>query len=125
MSCLAISANKTSAAELNPTQYVLKGTQAPFSGFLVEQNRFEKTIIAIADLESTKENSLLKTRLLEIAEKDRDLAIQKAEAQKKEFEFTEKGLKDKIADLDVWYKKPWFVASGVAVLFIATGILLP
>lgn len=124
---LPLSASNATAADvtLNPTQFVLKGKPAPFDGYLVEPQRFEKTIIALGDLQSTKENSELKSKLVEIYDRDRKQAEDKLIAQKKEFEFTEKGLKDKIADLDVWYRKPYIIAIGVAAVFILTGTLLP
>jgi len=116
----------SNAAELNPTQYLQKGQTAPFNGYLIEPTRLEKTIIALQDLESTKQVIALKTKYYEEKlQKEKDLADEKLAAQKKESEAVEKGLKDKIAELDVWYKKPWVVATGVAALFIATGILIP
>lgn len=119
-------ASKAEAAELNATQYLLKGQPAPFNGYLVEPTRLEKALIAIKDLESTKEAASLKTKYLEEKlEKEKMLAAQQLETQKKESEAVEKELKEKIAELDVWYRKPWFVAGATAVLFIATGLLIP
>lgn len=116
----------SNAAELNSTQYLQKGQSAPFSGYLIDSTRLEKTIIALQDLESTKQVIALKTKYYEEKlQKEKDLADEKLAAQKKESEAVEKELKAKIADLDVWYKKPWVVAVGVVAVFIATGTLLP
>ena len=116
----------SSAAELDATKYLLKGQLAPFNGYLVSPMRFEKALIALHDLESTKELLTLKTKYFEeklAAEKvlvEQQLAAEQAEALA-----VEKELKAKIADLDVWYRKPWVVAVGVAAVFIATGALIP
>ena len=110
---------------LNPTQYVKKTQPAPFDGYLVEPERLEKALIA------TAETTLLK-KDLEIAQRDAEIAQLKQEKAEKQLaeeqakcDFVVKGLTEKIADLDVWYRKPWFVATATAVLFIATGILIP
>lgn len=105
---------------------MLKGQTAPFSGYLVSPQRLEKTLIALHDLESTKQLLELKTKYFE--EKlslERVSAETKLKAKEDESAAVEKELKAKIADLDVWYKKPWFVATSVAVIFITTGILVP
>lgn len=118
--------NNVYAAELNATKYLLKGHSAPFTGYLVEPKRLEKSLIALHDLESTKQLLDLKTTYYEEKLKTEKLAAElEIMAVKAESDAVEKELKAKIADLDVWYKKPWFVATGVAVLFIATGILIP
>ena len=110
---------------LNPTTPLKKTQPAPFDGYLVEPERLEKALIA------TAETTLLK-KDLEIAQKDTEIAQLKQEKAEKQLaeeqakcDFVVKGLTEKIADLDVWYKKPWFVATATAVLFIATGILIP
>lgn len=130
--CLIISltgilqASSAFAAELNPTKYLLKGETAPFEGYLVEPTRLEKCMIAISDLQSTKEVLALKTQYYEEKlQREKALADEKFAAQLKESEAVEKELKAKIADLDVWYKKPWFVALGTAAILITIGVLIP
>lgn len=126
ISPLLLGTNNVYAAELNATKYLLKGAPAPFTGYLVEPKRLEKSLIALHDLESTKELLALKTTYYEEKLKAEKLAAEmEYKAAKAESDAVEKELKAKIAELDVWYKKPWFVATGVAVLFIATGVLLP
>ena len=123
---LPLGTNKAYAAELNATRYLLKGQPAPFAGYLVEPKRLEKSLIALHDLESTKELLVLKTTYYEEKLKaERFAAEMEYKAAKAESDAVEKELKAKIADLDVWYKKPWFVGGAVAVIFIATGVLLP
>ena len=111
---------------LNGTTYLKKGTPAPFPGYLVEPTRLEKVLIAVKDLESTKREAETQKKYFESKLLNEQLLAEKElAAQKKEAEAVEKELKAKIADLDVWYKKPWFVAGAVTVIFIATGVLLP
>jgi len=43
----------------------------------------------------------------------------------KEAAAVEKGLKEELAAKSVWYRQPWFTISATAVIFIATGILIP
>lgn len=112
--------------QLNHTLYLPRGAQAPFPGYLVEPDRLEKVMIAIKDLESTKnEFKFFQAYTEEKAKNDNLIATQKLEVQKREAEAVEKGLTAKIANLNVWYKKPFVVAIGVSILFIATGVLLP
>jgi len=113
-------------SEPNPTIPLNKGEAAPYDGYLVDQQRLEKVLLAIRELEATKRE--MKYRILyeeEKAKNDKLLFDQQLEAQKKESDAVEKELKAKIADLDVWYKKPWFVAGATAAVFILTGVLLP
>ena len=123
---LPLGTNKVYAAELNPTQYILKNQPAPFTGYLVEPSRLEKIMIAIKDLESTKNEKMYQEKYFtEKLEKEKLLAEKELAAQKADASNTEKGLKAKIAELDVWYKKPWVVAVGIGVLFLASGAVLP
>jgi len=123
--CLPVSAGNSYAGDLNPTQYVLKGKPTPFTGFLVEPDRFEKTLIAIADLESTRAASLVKLKELEAITRQADADKSKFELERKKLLSVEEGLKKELAAKSVFYRQPWFVATSVAVLFIATGVLLP
>jgi len=123
---LPLGTNKSYAAELNATRYLLKGQTAPFDGYLVEPSRLEKTLIALHDLESTKELLVLKTKYYEEKLRAEKLESEmELKAAKAESDAVEKELKSKIADLDVWYKKPYIIAVGVAAIFIATGTLIP
>jgi len=110
------------AAEIDDTKYVLKGEIVPFTGYIVAPSRFEKVIVAIADLQSTKEAYQLRTQLYELTLKQKELAEQKLEMKTQESEAVEEKLEERIAELDVWYLKPWFVSTSTAVLFIV-GLL--
>jgi hypothetical protein len=123
---LPLGINRAYAAELNSTQYVLKNQSAPFTGYLVEPTRLEKMMIVIKDLESTKNEKLYQEKYFtEKLEKEKLLAEKELAARKADAANTEKELKAKIVELNVWYKKPWFVAAGITAIFITTGILLP
>ena len=115
-------------AESNPppTLFLKKGEIAPNDGYLVDESRLEKVLIAIKDLESTKNEMKYRIKYMEEkAKNDEMLFQQQFDAQSKENEATEKELKAEIARLDVWYKKPLFVAAATATIFILTGVLLP
>jgi len=110
---------------LNPTTPLKKTQPAPFDGYLVEPERLEKAMIGVAESNDLRDNLKFAQKDLEIsqlkqlnAEKDRALEAARYESQLKD-------AKDKIDSLDIWYKKPWFVATATAVLFIATGVLVP
>lgn len=123
MSLLISAGSATAEIQLNETKYILKGTPAPFTGYLIESSRFEKVLIAISDLQSTKEAYQLRTQLYELTVKQKELAEQKLEMKTQESEAVEEGLKEEIARLDVWYRKPW-VASASTILLIVVGVLV-
>lgn len=123
---LPLGINKAEAADLNPTQYVLKNQPAPFTGYLVEPSRLEKVLIAIKDLESTKNEKLMHEKYYtEKLEKEKLLAEKELAAQKADAKNTEDRLKAEIKKLDVWYKKPYIVAIGTAIIFILSRGIMP
>jgi hypothetical protein len=110
---------------LNPTTALKKTQPAPFDGYLVEPERLEKAMIGVAESNDLKDNLKFAQKDLEIAqlkqsnaEKDRALEAARYESQLKE-------AKEKIDNLDVWYKKPWFVATTTAIVFVLSSILVP
>jgi len=118
--------DKVSAEELNPTVYLQKKQPAPFDGYLVEPVRLEKSVHAVQELDVAQ-------KFIEVQEQYYDakaanemlIEVKKWEAKQAETAAVEKALKEKVAEKSVWYRQPWFVATGVAALFITTGILIP
>jgi hypothetical protein len=109
----------------NPTVHLDTGEKAPYPGYLVDEGRLEKVLIAIKELEATKNEMKFRIAYMEEkAKNDKMLFEQQMAAKDKEYQAVEKELKAKIAELDVWYKKPLFVAGATAIIFIATGFLL-
>lgn len=110
----------------NPTIFLDKGDVAPYKGYLVDESRLEKVLIAIKELEATKNE--MKYRIMYMEEKAKNNEIlfnQQLDTQLKESQAVEEELKNKIAELDVWYRKPIFVAGTTVVIFILTGVLVP
>lgn len=111
-------ASSVSAATLNPSQYILKGTPAPFSGFLVEKDRIEKSVEIANELKYYKklyetemkyrdmkeENAVLKAKLEFAAKASEDAAIIDA-------------LKKELAKEKVFYKQ-WYFTIPATVLSI-------
>ena len=114
------------AAGLNSTQYVLKGAAAPFNGFVVEQDRLQICVTAVQDANYYRDVANLQEKYYaqKIAD-DAKISSLQLELKTKEADAVEKGLKEELAKKSVWYRQPWAVATAVAVVFIATGTLIP
>jgi hypothetical protein len=114
------------AAGLNSTKYLLKNEAAPFSGFLIEQDRMEKATAAVKELAYVKR--IYQMEMSYRDEREKNIALS-AELQlvktKGEAAAVEKGLKAEVAKKSAWYRQPWAVAAGTAILFIVTGSLVP
>ena len=111
-------ASSVSASTLNPSQYILKGTPAPFSGFLVEKDRIEKSVEVANELKYYKklyetemkyrdmkeENAVLKAKLEFAAKASEDAAIIDA-------------LKKELAKEKVFYKQYWFTIPATILIY--------
>jgi hypothetical protein len=118
--------NNGNAASLNPTKYLLKGEPASFSGFLVEQDRMEKATQAVKELEYTKR--IYKMEMQYRTEKEKNIVLEaKLELTKVKGEAAavEKGLKEEVAKKSIWYRQPWAVATGTAIIFILSRGIMP
>jgi len=111
---------------INPTQYVLKGAPAPFDGFLVEQKRLEMCVTAVQDANYYRDVADLQEKFYsqKIADNARIAALE-LELKTKEAAHVEEGLKEQLKVATRWYRQPWFTITATAVVFIATGILVP
>jgi len=114
------------AAELNPTQYVLKGQAAPFTGFIVDEPRLKMCVTAVQDANYYRDLAKLQDKYYEqkIADNAKIAALQ-LEIKTKEDAAVEKGLKEELAAKSVWYRQPWFTISATALVFILTGVFAP
>jgi ABC-type uncharacterized transport system ATPase subunit len=116
-----------SAASLNPSKYLIKGQVADFNGYLVEKERLEKAVQAVHEVEYLKKlNSLQEAyyqEKLKNAELQSKLELQSITSQSKA---VEKALSDELKKKSVFYKQPWFVAAGTALIFILSrGLIVP
>jgi len=114
------------AAELNPTQYVIKGQPAPFTGFIVDEPRLKTCVTAVQDANYYRDLSNLQEKFYsqKIADNAK-IAELELSLKTKEDAAVEKGLKEELAAKSVWYRQPWFTISATALVFIITGTLLP
>jgi len=118
--------NSSFAADLSPTQYLLKGEAASYSGFLVEQDRLQMCVVAVQDANYYRDLSKLQEKYYtEKLVSDAKIAELQLELKTKEAAAVEKGLKKELAKKSVWYKNPFFVAGTTALVFILTGSLIP
>ena len=115
------------AAGLNPTQYVLKGVPAPFSGFVVEQDRLQMCVTAVQDANYYRDLAALQEKFYEQKMADNakiaDLTLQ---LKTNEDKAVEDGLKKELKSKTVWYKQYWFTVPATAlVIVLSQGLLVP
>ncbi len=115
------------AAGLNPTQYVLKGTSAPFDGFVVEQDRLQVCVAAAQDANYYRDLAGLQEKFYaQKIDDDAKIAALTLEIKTKEGAAVEKGLKDELKSKSAWYKQYWFTVPATAlVIILSHGLLLP
>lgn len=111
------------SADLNSTKYLLKGETAPFSGFLVEKERIEKSVQAVQELEYMKKLKELNEKYYEEKLKNEKLTAElELKKEKLERAAVEKGLKDELKEKNAFYRQPWFVSIVTAgIVFVITG----
>lgn len=117
----------SSFAQSNPTQYVLKGGIAPFSGFVVEQDRLQICVTAVQDANYYRDLATLQERFYtqKMAD-DAKIAALTLEIKIKEDAAVEKGLKEALKSKSVWYKQYWFTVPATAlVIILSQGLLVP
>jgi hypothetical protein len=111
---------------LNPTVYLVKGVPAPFDGYLVEQDRLQKCVIAVQDSDYYKSlGEIQKQYYEEKLAAEKKIADLTLELKMKEAAAVEKGLKEELAAKSVWYRQPWFTISATVAVFVVTKVLLP
>jgi len=82
-------------------------------------------MIGVAESNDLRDNLKFAQKDLEIAQLKQSNAEKDRALEKARLESQLKDAKDKIDSLDVWYKKPWFVATATAVVFVLSGVLVP
>ncbi len=115
------------AGSLNPTQYVLKGAPAPFTGFVVEEPRLQICVTAVQDANYFRDLAALQEKFYtqKMADEAKIAALQ-LELKTKEDAAVEKGLKAEVAKKSVFYKQYWFTIPATALVFILShGLLVP
>lgn len=120
-------ANNSFSADLNPTQYILKGQVAPFNGFVVEQDRLQMCVRAVQDADYYKSLSDMQKQYYE--EKmvaDAKIAELTLQLKTKEDAAVEKGLKEELVKKSVWYKQYWVtIPATVVSMFLLRIPLAP
>ena len=114
------------SAELNPTQYVLKGQAAPFTGFVVDESRLKMCVTAAQDATYYRDLAKLQEKFYtQKMEDNAKIAALQLELKTREDAAVEKGLKKELRAKSVFYKQWWFTVPATAIVFIATGVLIP
>jgi hypothetical protein len=113
------------AAGPNPTTPLSQGTQAPWTGFLVDQQRIEKSIRISQELDYQRKLNELQQKYYEEKEKNAQLAHQlELEKEKKQAAVVEDALKKELSKKSVWYKQ-WYITiptTIAAMVFLRTYI---
>lgn len=86
----------------------------------------EKATQAVKELEYTKR--IYKMEMQYRTEKEKNIVLEaKLELTKVKGEAAavEKGLKEEVAKKSIWYRQPWAVATGTAIIFILSRGIMP
>ena len=109
----------------NPTQYVLKDVPAPFSGFIVEQDRLQVCVTAVQDANYYRDLAGIQQKFYEQKVADAaKIAELKLEIKTKEDAAVEKGLKNELSKKSVFYRQPWFTIPATVLSIVLFRIPL-
>lgn len=93
---------------------------------MVEQDRLQICVTAVQDANYFRDLATLQEKFYTQKMADEaKIAELKLELKTKEDAAVEKGLKEEVAKKSVWYRQPWAVATGTALIFILSRGFLP